>query len=78
VSAIHRAYGSLSAKAKAAVDAAHKHVTAKYADLESKFGRKGAIGIMAASVAMLAVPVPGSSLAPYALARAYMALKGQS
>lgn len=44
------------------LDKARTYVKTKYAKLESRYGRKMAIAIMAAGVAGLPLPVPGSSL----------------
>lgn len=72
---------SILAKAKgvssAAVHKAADFVVKKYQDLESQFGRQGAVLILSASVALVPVPVPGASLAPVALAKAYQALKAK-
>lgn len=47
----------------------------KYGSLVSKFGTRGAKAILAASVLMLPVPLPGATLIPVAIAHAVMALK---
>ena len=65
----------LSAEKKTFVNKAVGFIQKKYAALEKDFGRKGAITIMAASVILMAAPVPGSSLAPLAIAKAYKAIK---
>ncbi len=43
-------------------------VVAKYRDLEAKFGRKGALSILTASVLLTPIPVPGTSLLPVLVA----------
>jgi hypothetical protein len=45
-----------------------KYAQKRFADLESKYGRAGAIAVLSAVVAMTPVPVPGSSLAPLLIA----------
>jgi hypothetical protein len=50
-------------------------IEGRYAKLEERFGRPGALTILGASVALAAVPVPGTMLVPVALAEAYLRLK---
>jgi hypothetical protein len=47
----------------------------QYREIEQELGRPVAIGVMAAAVALAPLPVPGSSLAPIALAKAYVKVK---
>jgi hypothetical protein len=50
-------------------------VIKKYRALEEEFGRTGAIAILGACVAGTALPIPGSSIAPVYLAKAFMTVK---
>ena len=45
----------------------------KFKKFEARYGRKGAIAIMAASLALTPVPVPGTSLVPVLVAEGIMA-----
>lgn len=65
---------SLKGAAAATVRKVADFAVKKYTDLEGQFGRTGAIAILGASVALSAVPLPGTSLVPIALAKGYMAL----
>jgi uncharacterized membrane protein YgcG len=74
-SAWAKAGDKLKGAGKAAVNKGKAWVTSKYNDLEKDFGPKGAKAILGASVLLMAAPVPGSSLAPIALAKGYLAVK---
>lgn len=50
------------------------YVQKKYAKLEARYGANGAKAIMAASMLLLPVPVPGASFVPIALAEAVRAI----
>jgi hypothetical protein len=48
---------------------------AQFRRLEARYGRKGAVAVMAGMAALLPVPVPGASLVPVALAEAVLAAR---
>lgn len=68
----------LEPKKQGLVAKAHKFLSDKYASLEKDFGRAGAMTIMGATVTLMVVsPIPGPSLAPIAIAKAYKSLKSK-
>jgi hypothetical protein len=50
-------------------------VRGRYRKLAKRYGPKGAMAIMGATVALLPVPVPGTSLLPIAIAEAVLAIR---
>jgi hypothetical protein len=71
---IVKAAGTLSAGAQAVVGKVKEKIVARYQAMEQRYGRKGAIAVMAATVALTPVPVPGSSFVPVALAEGVLAV----
>ncbi len=59
------------------LDKAARYVKAKYARMEQRYGRAGALAVLGASVALTPIPLPGTSFLPVALAEAYKAIKGK-
>lgn len=76
-SILAKAGGALKGAARAAVAKTAAFAVARYEKLESEFGRKGAIAILGATVVLTPVPLPGTSLAPIAAAKAYTYLKAK-
>ena len=50
-------------------------VQRKYEQLTTRYGKKGAVAVLAASIALLPVPVPGTSLVPIAMAEAIVRIR---
>lgn len=75
--AMKKVGGKLKGAAAKAVSKGLELVKKHYAKLEAQYGRKGAIAILAATVALTPIPLPGTSLAPIAVAKAYTLLKGK-
>jgi hypothetical protein len=65
---LSHAKGAVKRQAIRMVGKARAFAEKKFAALEAKYGRAGAIAVMSAVIAMTPVPVPGSSLAPILLA----------
>lgn len=65
---IAKAGGGLGEKAKAIAGKVKDKIVAKYQKMEGRYGRKGAIAVMAACIALTPVPVPGSSFVPIGIA----------
>lgn len=77
-SRIIKAIGSsISGAVKAAVSKVTSKVGGFYSKLESQYGRKGAVAIMIASVALLPIPVPGTAYVPLLAAKAFSAVKSK-
>lgn len=64
------AAGKLSEKARAIAGKVKAAAVAKFKTYEAKYGRKGAIAVMAAMVALTPIPAPGTSFAPVLIAEA--------
>jgi hypothetical protein len=71
------AKGGVKKQAIALAGKARAYAVKKFADLEAKYGRAGAIAVMSAVIAMTPVPVPGSSLAPILLAEGMRYVAGK-
>lgn len=64
----------MSATARKVVDAVKRKAIEKFHKMEERYGRKGAIAVMAATVILTPIPAPGTSLVPMAIAEASLAI----
>lgn len=73
-SRIARATGAVKGAAKAVVAKAKSMAVNKFKKFEVRYGHKGAVAVMSASILLTPIPIPGTSFAPILIAEGVRAV----